>query len=274
MSIAWCGSEASSWFGSWAGAAIGPMASSGLSRWRASAAFSLALLPGDDQPDAELAELSSRAGRGDYAACGAISARAALDNAEHFCATPRASSGTKPHGASRRRSCHAGLYWPGHERPASTTSARWRPRAPAAAIVFYRALVQAANTAPIDALIAALRGARPQPAAALRRRASRTAGVGRSSRATPRPRRRPIVSQRHRLRGRQRRRHAHRDRLFDAADCPVLQVVFAGGDEARGATARAASRRRDIAMNVALPEVDGRIITRAISFKAPRVAIR
>ena len=40
-----------------------------------------------------------------------------------------------------------------------------------------------------------------------------------------------------------------------------------------GATARAACRPRDLAMNVALPEVDGRILTRAVSFKA-RGALR
>ena len=54
------------------------------------------------------------------------------------------------------------------------------------------------------------------------------------------------------------------------ADCPVLQVVFSGGDEDELARrARAASAPRDLAMNVALPEIDGRILSRAVSFKAP-----
>src|SRR3546814_6120281 len=54
---------------------------------------------------------------------------------------------------------------------------------------------------------------------------------------------------------------------FDAADCPVLQVVLAGTGEddwrgnANGLSARA------IAMNVALPEVDGRLLAGAVSFK-------
>ena len=37
-----------------------------------------------------------------------------------------------------------------------------------------------------------------------------------------------------------------------------------------GAPARAASSARDLAMNVALPEVDGRVLSRAVAFKAPQ----
>ena len=53
----------------------------------------------------------------------------------------------------------AGLYWPGVETPSLDDLRReWRDGAPVAAIVFYRALLQAANLAPVDALIAALAG--------------------------------------------------------------------------------------------------------------------
>ena len=55
--------------------------------------------------------------------------------------------------------------------------------------------------------------------------------------------------------------------VLDEADAPVLQVVLAGA----GAAAWAASTRglspADLAMHVALPEIDGRVLTRAISFK-------
>ena len=55
---------------------------------------------------------------------------------------------------------------------------------------------------------------------------------------------------------------------LDALDAPVLQVVLAGA----GLDAWHASQRglgpSDLAMHVALPEIDGRILTRAISFKA------
>ncbi len=57
---------------------------------------------------------------------------------------------------------------------------------------------------------------------------------------------------------------------LDALDAPVLQVVLAGV----GLEAWRGSRRglgpSDLAMHVALPEIDGRVLTRAISFKAAR----
>ena len=55
--------------------------------------------------------------------------------------------------------------------------------------------------------------------------------------------------------------------VLDRADAPVLQVALATSTrEAWEASARG-SNRADLAMNVVLPEVDGRIFTRAISFK-------
>ncbi len=48
---------------------------------------------------------------------------------------------------------------------------------------------------------------------------------------------------------------------------PVLQAILSGGTEASWAGGLSGLSARDIAMNIALPEVDGRIITRAISFK-------
>jgi cobaltochelatase CobN len=57
---------------------------------------------------------------------------------------------------------------------------------------------------------------------------------------------------------------------LDALDAPVLQVVLAGvGLEAWRASSRGLMPA-DLAMHVALPEIDGRILTRAISFKAAR----
>jgi cobaltochelatase CobN len=57
--------------------------------------------------------------------------------------------------------------------------------------------------------------------------------------------------------------------VLDAADCPVFQIILSG---ARAEQWRQSSRglsAADLAMNVVLPEVDGRIVTRAISFKRP-----
>ncbi len=56
--------------------------------------------------------------------------------------------------------------------------------------------------------------------------------------------------------------------VLDAVDAPVLQVVLAGSaEEAWRANPRGLGPA-DLAMHVALPEIDGRILTRAVSFKA------
>lgn len=49
---------------------------------------------------------------------------------------------------------------------------------------------------------------------------------------------------------------------------PILQVILASTTHEDWATQAAGLRSRDIAMQVALPELDGRIITRAVGFKA------
>ncbi len=56
--------------------------------------------------------------------------------------------------------------------------------------------------------------------------------------------------------------------LWQQLDIPVLQVIFSGGTKEQWESQFQGLAPRDIAMNVALPEVDGRIITRAVSFKA------
>ncbi len=51
-------------------------------------------------------------------------------------------------------------------------------------------------------------------------------------------------------------------------DVPILQAIFSGGGLEQWETELQGLSPRDVAMNVALPEVDGKIITRAVSFKA------
>ncbi len=55
--------------------------------------------------------------------------------------------------------------------------------------------------------------------------------------------------------------------LWQTLDVPVFQVILSGGTEAGWRSQWQGLSPRDTAMNVALPEVDGRIITRAVSFK-------
>ncbi|AFY74030.1 cobaltochelatase, CobN subunit [Synechococcus sp. PCC 7502] len=55
--------------------------------------------------------------------------------------------------------------------------------------------------------------------------------------------------------------------LWQSLNVPVFQVIFSGSGRETWATGTQGLTPRDMAMNVALPEVDGRIITRAVSFK-------
>ena len=56
--------------------------------------------------------------------------------------------------------------------------------------------------------------------------------------------------------------------LWKGLDVPVLQVIFSGGTVEQWQSQSQGLTPRDTAMNVALPEVDGRIISRAVSFKS------
>ncbi|MBD3882266.1 cobaltochelatase subunit CobN [Phormidium tenue FACHB-886] len=56
--------------------------------------------------------------------------------------------------------------------------------------------------------------------------------------------------------------------LWEKLNVPVLQAIFSGGTQAQWESSFQGLTPKDMAMNVALPEVDGRIITRAVSFKA------
>ncbi|MGB5086292.1 MAG: cobaltochelatase subunit CobN [Methylocystis silviterrae] len=55
--------------------------------------------------------------------------------------------------------------------------------------------------------------------------------------------------------------------VLDCADAPVLQVALATSSREAWAVSMRGANGADLAMNVVLPEVDGRIFTRAISFK-------
>ncbi len=55
--------------------------------------------------------------------------------------------------------------------------------------------------------------------------------------------------------------------LWENLDVPVLQVILSSSSIEQWESSYSGLSPRDIAMNVALPEVDGRIISRAVSFK-------
>ena len=57
-------------------------------------------------------------------------------------------------------------------------------------------------------------------------------------------------------------------KLWRDLDLPVLQTIFSSSTQEQWRDSLMGLTPRDVAMNVALPEIDGRIITKAISFKA------
>ncbi|MDJ1184265.1 cobaltochelatase subunit CobN [Roseofilum casamattae] len=56
--------------------------------------------------------------------------------------------------------------------------------------------------------------------------------------------------------------------FFHALDVPTIQVILSSSTLEQWETGTRGLLPKDVAMNIALPEVDGRIISRAISFKA------
>ncbi len=209
----------------------------------------LCLLPGDAQPDPDLTARSTIAARHaeqlrQYLVTGGA------ENAACFLAYCRHLTEGSAAPAPARELPKAGIY--------RDTS---RPGQPLAALVFYRSVLEGAQTAPIDALVDALAergiGARAFFVASLKDRASvevleqtlsrpdvilncTSFAVASGGSADP----------------------------LAAHDCPVLQVVLSGSSEESWRQSSQGLSARDLAMNVVLPELDGRIMSRAVSFKA------
>jgi cobaltochelatase CobN len=148
--------------------------------------------------------------------------------------------------------------------PSSSTEVDPQPR-PTAAIVFYRALVQAGETEPVDALCAALadRGLQPLPLYVSSLKAKEDAAFVAASLAEASP----AVVLNATAFALSQPGQTFAQTVLDGGERPVLQVTFAGASEAEWAGSSRGLSPTDLTMNVVLPEVDGRIISRAVSFK-------
>ncbi|WP_049731868.1 cobaltochelatase subunit CobN [Rhizobium ecuadorense] len=136
---------------------------------------------------------------------------------------------------------------------------------PIVAISFYRALVQSGETQPIEALIQSLQalGLRPLPVFAYSLKDPVSTGILESVFAAVKPDvvinttgfavsapgadRQPTV--------------------LEANGAVVLQAILSASSREAWAASSQGLSARDLGMNVALPEVDGRVLARAISFK-------
>ncbi|MEM6727304.1 MAG: cobaltochelatase subunit CobN, partial [Pseudomonadota bacterium] len=232
------------------------------------AGIPLALLPGDDKEDGELRAFST-VSDADYDALWAYLVEGGPKNAENALRYAAHMLGRGERPPSAEPLLKAGLYWPGGAAAdVAAIRAHWPKEGPVVPIFFYRALMQGAGLHPINRLVKALlaRGLAPLPifVASLKDPVS-AATLGQifaevppsvilnaTSFATGTPGAagdNPLVSP-------------------EANSAPVFQIVLSSGSEDAWREGLTGLGARDIAMNVALPEVDGRVLTRAISFKS------
>ena len=133
---------------------------------------------------------------------------------------------------------------------------------PMALIVFYRANLLAADMAPIDALMASLDREGLAPLAVAVNSLKDPAAEPALTRLIAE--RKPSIILNTTAFSALR---ADDTTVLDAADVPVLQVVLSGSTQEAWTASPRGLAPADLAMNVVLPELDGRLLTRAISFK-------
>ena len=232
-------------------------------------------LPGDDKPDPDLWRLST-VSRADYDALWAYLVEGGPQNASGLLSYAKAmlEGGEKP--AAAQPLLRAGVYWPGAGVAGlSAAQVHWKDGAPVVPLIFYRALVQGAGLHPINRMVKALlhQGLNPLPifVASLKDPVS-MATLEQIFLAAP-----PevilnctsfAVGSPHQGEHRTAGTGALNPLTMPAArSSAVFQVVLAASSEEAWEDGLTGLSGRDIAMNVALPEVDGRILSRAISFK-------
>ncbi len=182
---------------------------------------------------------------------------------------------TRPSGA--KILLNAGLYWPNEEHVTlNDLSGLWQQKdQPFAAVIFYRALLEAGNIEPIDALIAslALRDINAVPIFVSSLKDAVSAEICQHIFSQYKPS--VILNctafsvggfEQNEIDGVGRKKS-----VLEQADCPVLQVVLSGQSKQAWQENMQGLSARDLAMNVALTEVDGRILSRAISFKSSKI---
>lgn len=229
----------------------------------------IVFLPGDDQPDAELSELTS-VGSDTHYRLWQYLVHGGSDNSESFLQFAASLIGYGADWLEPRPLVKAGLYWPGQNLSTlDDVRQHWIEGRAIAAVVFYRALVQSGNTKVIDALVDGLKdaGLNPLPVFSQSLKDPVAAGIMTEVFAVAPP---DIIINGTGFSisapGAQRV-----ETPFDAGrgdEAPViLQVIFSGGNEQTWRDGTSGLSARDIAMNVALPEVDGRVLARAVSFK-------
>ena len=231
------------------------------------AGIPFAALPGDDKPDQELRELSTVDGQ-DYDALWSYLVEGGPQNSSNMLAYAKAmlDGGDKP--AAPSPLLRAGVYWPGAGiADLSAAQADWTMGAPVVPIIFYRALVQGGGLNPINRMVRSLlrAGLNPLPifVASLKDPVS-TATLDHIFAAAPPD---VILNCTAFAVGSPHDGDDSPNNPLLNNEAPIFQVILSGASETSWDEGLHGLTARDIAMNVALPEVDGRILSRAVSFK-------
>lgn len=226
-----------------------------------------AALPGDDKPDPELRALSTVDAK-DCDTLWSYFVEGGPENSTNLLAYAKAmlDGGDKPTGPSPL--LRAGVYWRGAGiSDLSAAKADWIKDAPIVPIIFYRALVQGGGLSPINRMTRSLMraGLNPLPifVASLKDPIS-TATLHQLFADAPPD---VILNCTAFAVGSPHDGDDSPENPLLSNDAPIFQVILSGAAEASWAEGLHGLTARDIAMNVALPEVDGRILSRAVSFK-------
>ena len=139
---------------------------------------------------------------------------------------------------------------------------------PLAAVVFYRSHLLSADIAPVEAVMAALRS-RGLAAGALYVSSLKAPESAAYAAATLRAWRPAVVLNATGFAARQ----GDAGSPLDAPGAPVLQLVLAGSSRAGWQASARGVSPTDLAMQVVLPELDGRLLTGAVSFKEEEAAL-
>lgn len=228
----------------------------------------IAVLPGYDKPDPGLDAVSTVSAE-DRAAMLAYFSEGGAENMARLLAF----AGALVTGAERPGAAvpllKAGIWWPGE---GVIDAARWQALSggserPLSAVCFYRALVQSGETKAIDALIEGLEaeGLRVLPIFVSSLKDPPATGTVEALFSQSPP---DIVLNATGF-AVSAPGSGKSGTVLEMTGAPVLQLVLSASTETQWQASSQGLMARDLAMNVALPEVDGRILARAISFKAP-----
>src|SRR4051794_7225797 len=227
--------------------------------------IALAFLPGEDRDDPRLAEASTLPDR-ELEALLRFFREGGPENLQSLLRRLAQHSGSRVDVAEPRTLPRMAGYIPGEgavDLDRLVTFCRQdRPRVP---ILFYRAMLLAADTAPIDALCRALaqRGLAPAPLVVPSLKDREAADFVRSALARLGPA--VIVT----TTAFAAAASAGAPTPFDDTDVPVLQAVIATTKRAAWTESPRGLGPADLAMHVVLPELDGRILQGAVAFKGP-----